>query len=136
MSYNNTTVLIGRLTRDPELRFTHSGIAICKFGMAVSEKRGETEKVAFFDITCWRGVAEEAGASLSKGSPVVIVGNLELEQWDDKTTGQKRSKVGVTAHTVATPLYRAKDTQRAPKPKPEESTPALDKMDDGEGVPF
>lgn len=111
----NTVTLTGNLTRNAEVRYTNSGIALCQFGIAVSEKKGETEKTNFFDVKCWRSVAEGC-AELTKGTPVIISGSLELEQWDDRQTGQKRSKVVVIASVVGLQLFKRKD---APAPAKE-----------------
>jgi single-strand DNA-binding protein len=103
----NTVTLTGNLTRNAEVRYTTKGIALCTFGIAVSEKQGETEKTNFFDVKCWRSVAEGC-AELTKGTPVIIAGSLELEQWDDRQTGQKRSKVVVIASVVGLQLFKRK----------------------------
>lgn len=102
-SYNSVQ-LMGNLTRDPELRYTPGGAAVCSFGIAVSErfKKGEEwqERTHFFDITSWAATAENVAKHKKKGDPVFIVGRLVHETWDDKTTGAKRSAVKVTAERV------------------------------------
>ena len=97
----NKVILAGNLTRDPELRYTPGGMAIAKFGLAVNRKwkdsqSGEMkEEVTFIDIDAFGKTAETIGNFLKKGRPILIEGRLKLDQWDDKQTQQKRSKLGV-----------------------------------------
>lgn len=96
----NKVILAGNLTRDPELRYTPSGTAIAKFGLAVNRKwkdqSGEMkEEVTFVDIDAFGKQAETIGNFLKKGRPILIEGRLKLDQWDDKQTQQKRSRLGV-----------------------------------------
>lgn len=96
----NKVILAGNLTRDPELRYTPSGTAIAKFGLAVNRKwkdqSGEMkEEVTFVDIDAFGKQAETIGNYLKKGRPILIEGRLKLDQWDDKQTQQKRSRLGV-----------------------------------------
>ena len=100
MAGYNKVILIGNLTRDPELRYTAQGVAIAKIGLAVSRKwrteSGETkEDVTFIDVDAFRRQAETIAQYLKKGSPLMVEGRLKLDQWDDKQTGQKRSRLGV-----------------------------------------
>ncbi|MDH5679536.1 MAG: single-stranded DNA-binding protein [Nitrospinota bacterium] len=103
MSSLNKVLLIGNLTRDPELRYTPSGMALCKFGLAVSRKykSGDElkEDVAFIDITVWGKQGETASEYLSKGRQVCIEGRLTYSKWETDD-GQKRSKLEVTAENV------------------------------------
>lgn len=95
----NKVILAGNLTRDPELRFTPGGTAICKFGLAVNRKytqNGEKkEEVTFLDVDAFGKQAETIAQYLKKGRPILLEGRLKLDQWDDKQSGQKRSKLGV-----------------------------------------
>ena len=97
----NKVILAGNLTRDPELRYTPSGTAIAKFGLAVNRKWKDSqtnemkEEVTFVDIDAFGRQAETIGQFLKKGRPILLEGRLKLDQWDDKTTQQKRSKLGV-----------------------------------------
>jgi single-strand DNA-binding protein len=96
----NKVILIGNLTRDPELRYTPQGVAIAKIGLAVNRtwrtEAGETkEEVTFIDVDAFRRQAETIAQYLKKGSPLMVEGRLKLDQWDDKQTGQKRSRLGV-----------------------------------------
>jgi single-strand DNA-binding protein len=102
MASFNRVILLGNLTRDPELRYLQSGTAVADLGLAVSEKRknqnGEwIEETTFVDVTVWGRTAEIAGEYLSKGSPALFEGRLKMDSWDDKQTGQKRSKIKVVA---------------------------------------
>lgn len=100
MASFNKVILIGNLTRDPELKYTPKGTAVARLGLAVSRSwktdTGETrEEVAFIDVDAFGRQAEVIGQYMKKGRPMMIEGRLKLDQWDDKTTGQKRSKLGV-----------------------------------------
>jgi single-strand DNA-binding protein len=98
MASYNRVILVGNLTRDIELRYTQSGLAVTDIGLAVNDRRktqtGEwVEETTFVDITLWGRTAEVAGEYLSKGSPVLIEGRLKLDQWEQD--GQKRSRLKV-----------------------------------------
>jgi single-strand DNA-binding protein len=100
MASFNKVILVGNLTRDPELRYTPKGMAIAKIGLAVNRNwRTETgeqkEEVTFVDVDAFGKQAETICQYMRKGSPLLIEGRLKLDQWDDKQTGQKRSKLGV-----------------------------------------
>lgn len=94
----NRVILLGNLTRDPELRYTPSGTAVTDIGLAVNDRRkGQTgewiEETTFVDVTLWGRTAEIASEYLSKGSSALIEGRLKLDTWE--TDGQKRSKLKV-----------------------------------------
>lgn len=100
MASFNKVILVGNLTRDPELRYTPKGLAIAKIGLAVnrvwkSEAGESKEEVTFIDIDSFGKQAETIAHYLKKGSPLLVEGRLRLDQWDDKQTGQKRSRLGV-----------------------------------------
>jgi single-strand DNA-binding protein len=100
MANLNRVLLIGNLTRDPEVRYTPKGTAVSDIGLAVnriySGEEGERkEETTFVDVTLWGRQAEIAGQYLKKGRPVFIEGRLQLDTWDDKQTGQKRSRLRV-----------------------------------------
>src|SRR2546430_14322063 len=100
MASFNRVILAGNLTRDPELRYTPKGLAISKIGLAVNRtwknEAGETkEEVTFVDVDSFGRQAEVIAQYFKKGSPILVEGRLRLDQWDDKQTGQKRSKLGV-----------------------------------------
>lgn len=101
----NRVQLAGNLTRDPELKYLSSGMAVCELGLAVSRKykakTGELkEETLFINATLWGKTAEWVGDKIKKGQPVLVEGRLKSESWDDKTTGQKRSIIKVTADRV------------------------------------
>src|SRR5215212_3715167 len=105
MASFNRVILLGNLTRDPEVRYTPKGSAVAEVGLAVNrnytteggEKREET---TFVDVTLWGRTAEIAGEYLKKGRPVLIEGRLQLDTWDDKQSGQKRSKLKVVGEAM------------------------------------
>lgn len=105
----NYVELIGNLTRDPELRFIPSGAAVANFGLAVNRRwRNQQsneweEEVAFFDIVCWRDLAENVSESLIKGTRVMVSGRLQQRSWE-ADNGDKRSKVEVLADEVGPSL--------------------------------
>ena len=107
---DNTVTLVGNVTRDPELRFTPSGAANASFGLAVNRRwqnrqtQEWEEQVSFFDVVCWREMAENVSESLTKGARVIVTGRLDQRSWDDKNTGDKRSKVEVVADEIAPSL--------------------------------
>ena len=96
----NRVVLAGNLTRDPELRFTQSGVPVCDFGIAVNQRRSDGEEQAhFFDITAWRGLGETIANYKKKGDPILVEGRLQYRTWEAQD-GSKRSKVDVVADNV------------------------------------
>ncbi len=100
MANFNKVMLMGNLTRDPEIRYTPKGTAVAEIGLAInryfSGENGEKrEETTFVDVTLWGRTAEIAGEYLKKGRPVFIEGRLQLDSWEDKTSGQKRSKLKV-----------------------------------------
>ena len=117
----NHVFLSGRLTRDPELRYLPNGTPLCKIGLAVSRTykvEGERrEDTLFIDVTAWRGTAEYCGENLRKGRPILVEGRLKMDTWDDKTTGEKRSKIEVQAHRIQTLDWEDRQGS-APKPAP------------------
>jgi single-strand DNA-binding protein len=105
MASFNKVILLGNLTRDPEVRYTPKGSAVCDLGLAVNRQytldNGEKrEEVTYVDIVLWARLAEIAGEYLKKGRPVFIEGRLQLDTWDDKQSGQKRSKLRVIGETM------------------------------------
>lgn len=100
MASLNKVMLIGNLTRDPELRYTPKGMAVTEIGLAVnrtySVENEKREEVTFIDVTFWGKGAEIIAQYMKKGRPLYVEGRLRLDSWDDKTTGQKRSRLTVT----------------------------------------
>ena len=125
MAYDNTVTIVGNMTRDAELRYTASGVAVTEFGVAWNSKdRDGNESVSFFDVTCWRDLAEHVAESLGKGNRVIVYGRLDQNTWETKD-GDKRSKVRVMADDVAPSLrWAIANVERTPRsgdgfPKPD-----------------
>jgi len=105
MANLNKVMLIGNLTRDPELKYTPKGTAVCDVALAINrvipsdtgEKREET---TFVDVTLWGRTAEIANQYCKKGSPLFVEGRLQLDSWEDKQSGQKRSKLRVVGEGI------------------------------------
>jgi single-strand DNA-binding protein len=105
MASFNKVILLGNLTRDPEVRYTPKGSAVCDLGVAVNrvyttdsgEKR---EEVTYVDVVLWARLAEIAGEYLKKGRPIFIEGRLQMDTWDDKQTGQKRTRLRVVGESM------------------------------------
>jgi single-strand DNA-binding protein len=95
----NRTILVGNITRDPELRFTSSGVAVCNFGLAVNRVRSKVDEVDFFDVTAWRELGETITNYKKKGDPILIEGRLQYRSWEAQD-GTKRSKIEVVADNV------------------------------------
>ncbi len=108
MSENSVT-LIGNTTRDPELRFTNTGQPTASFGLAVNRRwqnrqtQEWEEATSFFDVVCWREMAENVSETLTRGMRVVVVGRLDQRSWESKE-GESRSKIEITAEDVAPSL--------------------------------
>ncbi|HUE14121.1 MAG TPA: single-stranded DNA-binding protein [Planctomycetaceae bacterium] len=106
MASFNRVILLGNLTRDPQVRYTPGGTAVSELGLAVNrtwfdqKTNSRREEVTFVDVTLWGRQAEVAGEYLSKGRQVLIEGRLQLDTWDDKESGQKRSKLRVVCENM------------------------------------
>jgi len=106
---SNTTTLAGNLTRDPEIRYTRDGQANATFGLAVNRRwqpRGSEEweeATSFFDVVCWRDLAENVALSLVKGSRVLVTGRLDQHVWETEL-GERRSRVEISAEEVGASL--------------------------------
>ena len=105
MASVNKVILIGNCTRDPEVRYTPKGTAVADIGMAMnryysSDGGDRREETTFVDVTLWGRQAEVAGEYLKKGRPVYIEGRLQMDSWDDKNTGQKRTKHKVVGESM------------------------------------
>jgi single-strand DNA-binding protein len=102
----NKVILLGNLTRDPQVRYTPSGTAVTDIGLAVNrvwtdrQTNTRNEETTFVDVTLWGRQAEVAGEYLSKGRAVLIEGRLHLDQWEDRESGQKRSKLKVVCEQM------------------------------------
>ena len=118
----NKVFLAGRLTRDPDLRYTASNVALCKLGLAVSRifrtKDGERrEETLFINATAWRGTAEFCKERLHKGDPVIIEGRLKSDEWEDKSTGQRRTSIEAQVDRLQQ-LAWPDEGREVPKPEP------------------
>lgn len=106
MASYNRVILVGNLTRDPEVRYIPSGTAVCELGLAVNRtwfdkaSNSKKEDTTFVDVTLWGRTAEIAGEYLSKGRPVLIEGRLQLDTWQDKESGKNRSKLKVVGEQM------------------------------------
>lgn len=151
MASLNKVILMGNLTRDPEVKYLPSGTSVCDMGLAVNDRykdqqSGEwKEKPTFIDITVWGKTAENAGKYLSKGRPVLIEGRLQLDQWENQQ-GEKRSKLKVVAdrlqflgsgrsegdqRTYDSPARNTAPAVASAPPQPDAAP-----MDDEEDLPF
>lgn len=106
---DSTVTVIGNVTRQPELRFTPSGSAVTNFGVAVNRRWFDkaaqewNEETSFFDITCWRDLAENVAESVEKGTRLIVTGRLEQRSWENNE-GEKRSKVEIVADEIGPSL--------------------------------
>ena len=109
MSNGNSVTLVGNVTRDPELRFTPSGQATASFGLAVNRRwqnrqtQEWEEATSFFDVVCWREMAENVSETLTRGARVIVTGRLEQRSWET-AEGDKRSKIEVVADELGPSL--------------------------------
>lgn len=152
MSSFNRVLLMGNLVRDPELRVTLKGTAICQFGMAVNrtwkDESGQLrEEVSFIDIEAWGKQGEVIAKYLTKGRPLFVEGRLKMDSWEDKTSGQRRTKLKVVLESFQFIGGRA-DSAPAPAAAPApagrggamqdtiKDPPGGPAADDGEDVPY
>lgn len=119
MSFNyNRVTMAGNLTRDPEVKFLPNDKAVAQFGIAINRKfkgpdGSAKEETTFVDVEAWGRTAELVGQYLTKGAPCFLDGRLRLDSWEDKKTGEKRSKIKVVADSVQF-LGGKRDGQTAP----------------------
>lgn len=134
----NKVILIGNLTKDPELKETQSGISVCKFSIAVNRKfqnaDGERE-TDFFNITAWRGTAESIAKYCKKGNKLLVEGSIQLRKYEDEE-GVSRTSIDITANEVEflTPKSRQDDDEEPPVRK--KGRPELPPVDDDDDLPF
>lgn len=110
MPSQNSVYIMGHLGRDAETKFTSNGHSITTFSVALTEKRGESEKTVWAEVKAWN-LPAEAMNTLTKGRLVQIFGKLDSESWTDKDSGKKRSKMLVVATTVAPPYWERKESK-------------------------
>lgn len=138
MSGFNLVVLAGNLTRDPEVRHTPNGTAVGDFGLAVNktyknESGKKIEEVLFIDVTTWGRWAEISKQYLSKGSKILINGELKLDSWETPE-GEKKTKIKVTAHKIVFLSKKSTSNQTASnEPQPQSNQVPMDEDDD---IPF
>jgi single-strand DNA-binding protein len=134
MANGNTVVLVGNLTRDPELRYTPTGQPTATFGLAVNRRwqnrqtQEWEEATSFFDVVCWRELADNVSESLTRGARVIVTGRLEQRTWETPD-GERRSKIEVVADEVGPSLRWAtahvtRNDRRSAVPSPPASRPA------------
>lgn len=149
----NRVIICGNLTRDPEVKYTPKGTAICDISLAINrnyttEAGEKREEVTFVDVTLWGRIAEIVGEYCKKGRPLLVEGRLHQDEWDDKATGQKRRKLkvigenvqllGSRENTAPSDEQDPRDhSQRAPRPTPPPRPPADPDLDQPEDdIPF
>jgi len=145
MASFNRVILMGNLTRDPEVKTIPNGSSVGQIGLAVNRtwfdkaSNQRKEEVTFVDVTLWGRDAEVAGQYLAKGRPVLIEGRLTLDSWEDKKTGEKKSKVVVVADLIHVPIWEKRERQEQGSlvSQPRSSRPAApaDQITDEE-IPF
>lgn len=121
----NKTLHMGNLTRDPELKFTPKGTAVCDFGLAVNEKwkdsnGNDKEETLFLDVTFFGKVAEIIAKHVKKGQPLYVEGKLKMETWEDKATGQNRSKMKIVGENFQFLSAGEKNSQSSDRPARQE----------------
>ena len=141
----NTVTITGNLTREPEIRYTREGQATAQLGVAVNRRWQDRttqewqETTSFFDVVCWRDLAENVALSLTKGMRVVVTGRLEQRSWETDE-GEHRSKVEITADEIGPSLrFATADVQRTQRrgmrPRPTRSRPSSPSEGPGERSP-
>ncbi|MBS0659764.1 MAG: single-stranded DNA-binding protein [Verrucomicrobia bacterium] len=161
MANLNKVMLIGNLTRDPEIKYTPKGTAVADIAIAVNRTYTgpdgqKKEEVTYIDVVLWERLAELAGEYLKKGRPVFIEGRLQMDTWDDKATGQKRSKLRVRGEIMqflgsrdgggGAPSshddeeggggYTRQAPSPRPAPRPAQRPQQQPQHDDGDDIPF
>ena len=134
----NKVILVGNLTRDPELSETPSGVSVCRFSIAVSRDYANADgsrDVDFFNITVWRGRAENCGKYLKKGNKVAVVGSLQTRSYEDKD-GIKRNVTDIVANEVEVLTPKGSQGEDdAPVISAKRERPELEAIDDNQ-LPF
>ena len=147
MANLNKVFLIGNLTRDPELRYTPSGMAVVSFGLATNRRwKGQDgqdrEDSTFVEVTAFGRQAEVISEYMSKGTPIFVEGRLKYDQWEDRDTGQKRSMLGVTVENfqfLGSPLGSGSGSSGGKRPQEKAAAGAAPDEDFGptdDDIPF
>ena len=139
MSSFNKVILVGNLTRDPQIKHTTGGTAIAELGMAIGRKwfdkttNQQKEETTFVDVTLFGKQAEVAGQYLAKGRPVMIEGRLQLDSWEDRETGHKRSKLRVVGENL---VLMGGKRDEGPGEEQQSVQPPAPEPNSGEEMPF
>ena len=133
----NKVIMGGRITTDPELKTTQSGISVTQFNLAVNRKvkQGEEQKTDFFNVTAWRQTAEFITRYFNKGSSICIVGSLQNNSWTDQN-GQKRYKMDILADEVMFVDSRSDSSSLATPAYSSPITPKFEEVKTDEDLPF
>ena len=139
MASFNKCILAGNLTRDPVLTYTPKGMAVCKIGLAINrnwtnEAGEKKEEATFVDVDVFGRTAENVAQYCKKGSSVLVEGRLKLDSWEDKQSGQKRSKLGVVGETIQ--FLGSKGDKAREHPTSNIQQPTSNAGEADEGVPF
>lgn len=129
----NITIIAGHLTRDPELKQLPSGTSVCEFAVAVSRKWKDKEEVSFFDVTAFGKTGEFVNQYFNKGKAILVQGRLKQDRWEDKQSGQKRSKVGIVADQVQFVGGKGGESKRENQPV---AGAAIGEETPDDGIPF
>jgi single-strand DNA-binding protein len=146
MASFNKVILMGNLTRDPELRYTPKGTAVAKLGLAVNRSWRNAEgqqqdETTFVDVDAFGKQAETLGQYMQKGRPILVEGRLKLDQWEDKNSGQNRSKLGVILEKFSfvgggSQNGGTTSPSQATAPPPTSEVPPFDDGPSDDDVPF
>ena len=132
----NKVILIGNICKDPELSETNSGVAVCRFSIAVNRRRTSADaeqQTDFFNVTAWRGLAETVARYCKKGNKIAVTGQIQIRTYEDRE-GAKRTSVDIIAEEVEFLSPKSNDEARtAEEPK---KKPALQAFDDDSDIPF
>lgn len=128
----NKVFLIGNLTHDPDLTETASGVAVCRFSIAVNRNVNGEKKADFYNVTAWRGLADTVSRYTKKGNKIAVCGNIELREYEDKD-GNKRSAVDVIAQDIEFLTPKPEQTEEK---KTENKKPTLTKWEEDGDIPF
>lgn len=137
--YLNRVILAGNLTRDPELKFTGSKVAVCSFGMAMNRKwrdkdGNSQDETCFVDCTAWAKTAETINSHMHKGKPILIEGRLRYEQWEGKD-GQRRNKLSVTVESFSF-VPDGQPREQSPRPPADPEPDYQAPSEGGDDIPF
>lgn len=132
----NKVFMIGNICKDPELSETNSGIAVCRFSIAVNRRRTSADaepQTDFFNVTAWRGLAETVARYCKKGNKIAVTGQIQIRQYEDRE-GVKRTSVDVVAEEVE--FLSQKPNNEAKTAEEPKKKPALEPFDDDSDIPL